>query len=113
MELDNARLPRENHVYRSIERGDVERIIGDPSLELTGKKLKAKYEKLNSIWLNKRSFPMLTSYAHLYIFHLVLCFNELRIHMLQISMVIFVERFCNDEYRPEIYIMVSYHEVLV
>ena len=56
---------------------------------------------------------MLTSYAHLYIFHLVLCFNELRIHMLQISMVIFVERFCNDEYRPEIYIMVSYHEVLV
>ena len=33
--------------------------------------------------------------------------------MLQISMVIFVERFCNDEYRPEIYVMVSYHQLLV
>ena len=75
-------------MYRSIEGGDVERIIGDPSVELTGKKLKAKYEKLNSIWLKKRRFPTLTGYAHLYIFHLVPRFNELRIHMLQISMVI-------------------------
>ena len=54
MELDNARLPRENHVYRSNKRGDVERIRGDPSVELTGKNLKAKYEKLNSIWLRKK-----------------------------------------------------------
>ena len=91
MELGNARLPRENHVYRSIERGDVERIIGDPSIELTRKKLKVKYEKLNSIWLRKRSFTTLAGDAHLYIFHLVPCFNELRIHMLQISMFIFVE----------------------
>ena len=113
MELGNARLPQENHVYHSIERGDIECIICDPSIELTGKKLKAKYEKLNSIWLKKRRFPTLTGYTHLYIFHLVPRFNELRIHMLQIAIVIFVERFWNDEYRPEKYIMVSYHEVLV
>ena len=53
LELDNARLPQENHVYHSIEQGDVELIIGDPSIELTGKKLRGKYEKLNSIWLKK------------------------------------------------------------
>ena len=64
MELGNARLPRENHVYRSIDRGDVERIIGDPSVELTGKKLKAKYEKLNSIWLRKWRFTTLAGDAH-------------------------------------------------
>ena len=64
MELGNACLPRENHVYRSIERGDVERIIGDPSVKLTGKKLKAKYEKLNSIWLGKRRFTTLAGDAH-------------------------------------------------
>ena len=113
MELGNIRPTRENHEYRSIERGDVERIIGDPSVELMGKKLRCKYEKLHSIWLKKRRFPTLTGYVNLYIFHLVPRFNELRIHMLQLLMVIFVERFCNDEYRPEIYIMVSYHEVLV
>ena len=88
MALGNARLPRENHVYRSIERGDVERIIGDPSVDLTGKKLKAKYEKLNIIWLKKRRFPTFAGYAHLYIFHLVPRLSELRIHMLQISRVI-------------------------
>ena len=75
-------------MYRSIERGDVERIIGDPSVELTGKKLRGIYEKLNSIWLKNRKFPTLTGYAHLYIFGLVPHFNELHIHMLQISMVI-------------------------
>ena len=64
MELGKARLPRENHVYRSIERGDVERIIGDPSVELTRKKLKPKYEKLNSIWLRKRRFTTLADGAH-------------------------------------------------
>ena len=65
MELGNARLPLENHVSRSIERGDVERIIGDPSIELTGKKLKAKYEKLNSIWLRKRRSTTLAGDEHL------------------------------------------------
>ena len=64
MELGNARLPWENHVYRLIERGDVERIIGDPSVELRGKKLKAKYEKLKSIWLRKRRFTLLASDTH-------------------------------------------------
>ena len=96
MELGNACLPRENHVYRSVERGVIQCKFGDPSVELTGKKLRGKYEKLNSIWLKKRRFLTLTGYAHLYIFHLVPRFNELRIHMLQISMVIFVERFCKD-----------------
>ena len=54
-------------MYRSNKRGDVERIIGDPSVEPTGKKLKAKYEKFNTIWLKKKRFPMLAGYAHLYI----------------------------------------------
>ena len=64
LELDNARLPQENHVYRSIKHGDIEGITGDPSLELTGKKLKAKYEKLNSIWLRKRWFTAFPGDAH-------------------------------------------------
>ena len=78
MELGNARLPRENHVYRLVEQGVVQRKFGDPSVELTGKKLRLNMRNLTPYGSEKgglqRSPPTYTE--HLYIFHLVPHLNE-------------------------------------
>ena len=76
--LDNARLPQEHHVYRSIKHGDLEGITGDPSLELTGKKLKANMRNITPYGPEKGGLQRspVTRTEHLYIFHLVPHLNE-------------------------------------